>query len=65
MNANKERALYDACRAAAGTEREEATYAELRAALHVNEPPPGWTVEEDIREELLAESELVAMRKVG
>lgn len=32
---------------------------------NVNEPPPGWTVEEDIREELLAESELVAMRKVG
>lgn len=65
MKQNEERALYDACRDAAGTEREDAAHAELRARLHVNEPPPGWSVEEDIREELLAESELVAMRKVG
>lgn len=28
--------------------------------LPANEPPPGWTVEEDIREEMLALSELVA-----
>jgi len=27
--------------------------------------PPGWTVEADIREELLALSELVALRKIA
>lgn len=31
----------------------------------VNVPPPGWTVELDIAEELAALSELVAMRRVG
>lgn len=29
------------------------------------QPPPGWTLEADLREELLALSELVALRKVG
>lgn len=28
--------------------------------LRVNEPPPGWTLEDDVREEMLALSELVA-----
>jgi hypothetical protein len=32
--------------------------------LRVNEPPPGWTPEEDRREELLAESEHLAMRRI-
>jgi hypothetical protein len=60
-----EAALYQAHRDAQGTDREEQAYAELRAALHVNEPPAGWTPEEDRREELLAESEHLAMRRTA
>ena len=44
-----ERALYDAYRAAIGTDREEQAYADLRRAISVNEPPLGWTVEADRR----------------
>jgi hypothetical protein len=34
-------------------------------ALVANQPPPGWSVEEDRREELLAEGEHLALRKVS
>lgn len=37
----------------------------VRAAIVHPGPPPGWTLADDIREELLALSELVAMRKVS
>lgn len=41
----------------------------LREAGHavgnLNEPPPGWTVEDDIREELLALGEITSLRKVS
>jgi hypothetical protein len=45
-------------------------YDRLRATcglpvLVVNEPPPGWSVEEDRREELLAIGEHLALRKVS
>jgi hypothetical protein len=60
-----EAALYQAYRDAQGTDREEQAYAELRAALHVNEPPAGWTADEDRREELLAESEHLAIRRTA
>jgi hypothetical protein len=60
-----ESALYQVYRDAQGTDREEQAYAELRAALHVNEPPVGWTADEDRREELIAESEHLAMRKAA
>ncbi len=55
--------MYAAYRSAIGTDGEDAAYAEMRAALRVNEPPPGWSVEDDRREELLAEGELLALRK--
>lgn len=58
-----ESALYQAYRDAQGTDREEQAYAELRAALHVNEPPADWSPEVDRREELLSESEHLAMRR--
>lgn len=60
-----ERKLYDAYRAAMGTEREDEAYQELRRVLRVNEPPPGWTVEEDIREEHIALGEHIALRRLS
>lgn len=60
-----ERKLYDAYRAAMGTDREDEAYQELRRVLRVNEPPPGWSIEEDIREEHIALGEHLAMRRIA
>ncbi|HET9063754.1 MAG TPA: hypothetical protein VFO62_10735 [Candidatus Binatia bacterium] len=65
MSADEERKVYDAYRAAMGTDREDEAYQELRRALHVNEPPPGWSVEEYIRKEHIALGEHLAMRRIA
>lgn len=57
-----ERAAYERYRRALGTPDEDAAHDQLRRMLRVNEPPPGWTPEEDRREELQAEGEHLAMR---
>jgi hypothetical protein len=62
MNREEERALYEAYRATIGTEHEAAAYEEMRRMLGVNEPPPGWTAEEDRREEWTALGEHLALR---
>lgn len=41
-----------------------ARHKNLTPAVNVT-PPPGWSVEADIREELIALGEIVALRKVG
>jgi hypothetical protein len=62
MTCDEERAIYEAYRQAIGTEHEVAAYEEMRRRLRVNEPPPGWTVEEDRREEWTALGEHLALR---
>lgn len=59
-----ERAAIARYRRAEGNADEEAVYQHMRRVLRVNEPPPGWTPDEDRREELLAESEHLAMRRL-
>lgn len=59
-----EQAANERYRRAIGTPGEDAAHDQLRRVLRVNVPPPGWTPEEDRREELLAESEHLAMRRL-
>lgn len=59
-----ERAAHERYRRALGTPDDGAAYEHMRRVLRVNEPPPGWTPEEDAREELRAESEHLAMSRL-